>query len=261
MDRKRKKKTSNEDWESPSDGDAEITKLKDGRTALAYKAENAVDMETGAIVAVTTHGGAAADTATVEATVIEAGAAVAELVTTEPPEGNYQVHPGGVEEVVADKGYHSNAKLVDLQQLGIRTYISEPKRGRRNWTDKKIERDAVYANRRRIRGRRGKDLLRQRGVMLERSFAHCYETGAMRRVHLRGHENILKRLLVHVAGFNLSLVLRLLAGKGTPRGLHGLETLYLCALIAAQKHLEHALRGPYRGQPVQVCLLPEHGQS
>ena len=97
--------------------------------------------------------------------------------------------------------------------------------------------------------------------MLERSFAHCYETGAMRRVHLRGHENILKRLLVHVAGFNLSLVLRLLAGKGTPRGLHGLETLYLCALIAAQKHLEHALRGPYRGQPVQVCLLPEHGQS
>src|SRR6478609_7702473 len=104
MDRKRKKKTSNEDWESPSDGDAEITKLKDGRTALAYKAENAVDMETGAIVAVTTHGGAAADTATVEATVIEAGAAVAELVTTKPPEGNNQVHPGGVEEVVADKG-------------------------------------------------------------------------------------------------------------------------------------------------------------
>jgi transposase len=102
MDRKRKKKTSNEDWESPSDGEAEITKLKDGRTALAYKAENAVDMETGAIVAVTTHGGAAADTATVEATVIEAGAAVAELVTAESPEGKYQVHPGGVEEVVAD---------------------------------------------------------------------------------------------------------------------------------------------------------------
>src|ERR1700675_3112875 len=86
MDRKRKKKTSNEDWESPSDGEAEIAKLKDGRTALAYKAENAVDMQTGAIVAVTTHGGAAADTATVEATVIEAGAAVAELVTAEPPE-------------------------------------------------------------------------------------------------------------------------------------------------------------------------------
>src|SRR5947199_1836677 len=107
MDRKRKKKTSNEDWESASDGDAESRKQKDARRALAYKAENAVDMETGAIVAVTTHGGAAADTATVEATVIEAGAAVAELVTAEPPEGKYQVHPGGVEEVVADKGYHS----------------------------------------------------------------------------------------------------------------------------------------------------------
>jgi transposase len=128
MDRTRKKKTSNEDWESPSDGAAEITKLKDGRTGLAYKAENAVDMETGAIVAVTTHGGAAADTATVEVTVIEAGAAVAELVTAEPPEGEYQVHPGGVEEVVADKGYHSNEVVVGLSELGVRTYIAEPDR-------------------------------------------------------------------------------------------------------------------------------------
>jgi transposase len=118
MDRKRKKKTSNEDWESPSDSEAEIAKLKDGRTALAYKAENAVDMETGAIVAVTTHGAAAADTATVEETVIEAGVAVAELVTVEPPEGKYAVHPGGVEEVVADKGYHSNQVAFGLGELG-----------------------------------------------------------------------------------------------------------------------------------------------
>src|SRR6266480_2297007 len=108
MDRKRKKKTSNEEWNSPSDEEAEITKLKDGRTALAYKAENAVDMETGAIGAVPTHGGSAADTATVEATVIEAGVAVAGLITAETPEGTQEVHPGGVEEVVADKGYHSN---------------------------------------------------------------------------------------------------------------------------------------------------------
>src|SRR4051812_2584122 len=104
MDRKRKKKTCNEDWESPSDGDAEITKLKDGRTALAYKAENAVDMETGAIVAVTTHGGAAADTATVEATVIEAGAAVGGVVTAEPPGDKNQGHPGGGGGGVAGKG-------------------------------------------------------------------------------------------------------------------------------------------------------------
>src|SRR5712671_5617992 len=152
MDRKRAKKTSNEDWKSPSDGEAEITKLKDGRTALAYKAENAVDMETGAIVAVTTHGGAAADTATVEATVIEAGAALADLVTAEPPEGKYQVHPGGVEEVVADKGYHSNEVAVGLSELGVRTYIAEPERGRRNWEDKQAEKEAVYGNRRRVQG-------------------------------------------------------------------------------------------------------------
>src|SRR6516225_12137493 len=105
--------------------------------------------------------------------------------------------------------------MVDLKEFKIRSYIAEPKRGRRNWTDKAVERDAVYANRRRIRGERGKQLLRQRGLMLERPFAHCYETGGMRRVHLRGRENILKRLLVHVAGFNLSLVLRPMIGTGT----------------------------------------------
>src|SRR6478609_5949903 len=179
MDRKRRKKTSNEDWESPSDGDAEITKLKDGRTALAYKAENAVDMETGAIVAVTTHGGAAADTVTVEATVIEAGAAVAELVTAEPPAGKYQVHPGGVEEVVADKGYHSNEVAVGLSELGVRTYIAEPDRGRRNWECKQAEKEAVYGNRRRIRGARGKRMQRQRGEKIERNFAHQFDTGGM----------------------------------------------------------------------------------
>src|ERR1700716_3591219 len=121
MDRKRAKKSSNEDWKSPSDGEAEITKLKDGRTALAYKAEKAVDMETGAIVAVTTHGGAAADTATVRATVIEAGVAVAGLIAEKTPEGKYEVHPEGVEEVVADKGYHSNDVMVGLAEMEVRT--------------------------------------------------------------------------------------------------------------------------------------------
>src|SRR5579859_3579765 len=133
MDRKRAKKMSNQDWESPSDGEAEITKLKDGRTALAYKAENAVDMETGAIVAVTTHGGAAADTATVQATVIEAGIAVASLISEKTAEGKYEVHPGGVVEVVADKGYHSNDVAVGLTEMGVRTYVAEPDRGTRNW--------------------------------------------------------------------------------------------------------------------------------
>src|SRR6202521_432486 len=126
MDRKRKKKTSNEDWNSPSDEDAEITKLKDGRTALAYKAENAVDMETGAIVAVTTHGGAAADTTTIQETVMDAAIAVADLIAEKTPEGKYEVHPDGVQEVVADKGYHSNDVMLALAEKEVRTYIANP---------------------------------------------------------------------------------------------------------------------------------------
>src|ERR1700723_3236124 len=126
MDRKRKKKSSNEDWKSPSDEEAEITKLKDGRTALAYKAENAVDMETGAIVAVTTHSGAAADTTTVQETGIEAGIAVAGLIAEQAPDGKYEVHPFGVEEVVADKGYHSNDVAVALAEMEVRSYVAEP---------------------------------------------------------------------------------------------------------------------------------------
>src|ERR1017187_594386 len=136
MDRKRKKKTSNEDWKSPIDQEAEITKLKDGRTALAYKAENGVDMETGAIVAVTTHGGAAADTATVQETVVEAAIAVAGLIAEKTPEGEYEVRPDGVQAVVADKGYHSNAVALDLAAMEVRTYIAEPDRGQRNWDGK-----------------------------------------------------------------------------------------------------------------------------
>ncbi len=133
MDRKRKKKSSNEDWQSPVDGDAEITKLKDGRTALAYKAENAVDMETGAIVAVTTHGGAAGDTTTVVETVIEAGIAVADLMRR-TPEGKYEVHPRGVEEVVADKGYHSNDVMVGMAELEVRSYVPSRIAGRATGT-------------------------------------------------------------------------------------------------------------------------------
>ena len=140
MDRKRKKKTSNEDWKSPSDEEAEITKLKDGRTALAYKAENAVDMETGAIVAVTTHSGAAADTATVKETLIEAGIAVAGLIAEKTPEDKYEVHPEGVQEVVADKGYHSNDVMVGLAEMEVRSYIAEPDRGTRNWMAKRRKR-------------------------------------------------------------------------------------------------------------------------
>src|SRR5215468_5041472 len=235
MDRKRKKKMSNEDWVSPSDGAAEISKLKDGRTALAYKAENAVDMESGAIVAVTTHGGAAADTATVEGTVIEAGVAVAELLTVEPPEGKYAVHAGGVEEVVADKGYHSNQVAVGLGELGVRTYIAEPDRGAREWNGKQAEKEAVYGNRRRIRGERGKRMQRQRGEKIERNFAHQFDTGGMDRLYVRGIRNVHKKLLIQAAACNLALLMRSMYGAGKPRAAHDQAVEVIFAILALIK--------------------------
>ena len=137
----------------------------------------------------------------------------------------------GIAEVVADKGYHSNETMVEFAAIGVRSYVSEPDRGRRHWKGQAAARDAVYANRRRIRGARGKRLLRQRGELLERPNAHLYETGTMRRVHLRGHPNILKRLLVQVCGVNLELLMRHLTGVGTPRSLQGRAAARLGALI------------------------------
>jgi transposase len=230
LDRKRAKKGSNEEWEHPDDPDAKITKMKDGQTHLAHKAEHAVDMETGAVLAVTLQDANAGDTTTIQQTLIAVAEQMEKL--TENDKVSEQIAENWLAELVTDKGYHSNETMVDLKEFKIRSYISEPKRGRRNWIGKSEERDAVYANRRRIQGERGKSLLRRRGLMLERPFAHCYETGRMRRVHLRGRENILKRLLIHVAGFNLSLVLRLRTGKGTPRGLQDFVVAYSFLLIA-----------------------------
>ena len=143
------------------------------------------------------------------------------------------LHEKPLSELVTDKGYHSNDSLTGLE--AIRTYISEPKRGRRNWKGKPDAKQAVYANRRRIRGKRGKALLRKRGEYLERSFAHAYETGAMRRLHLRHRSNILKRLLIHIGGFNLGLVMRKLFGKGTPRGLRDLLSTLFGQLVCSMR--------------------------
>jgi transposase len=226
LDRKRKKRMSNKEWESPADGDARIAKMKDGRTHLAHKAEHAVDLDTGAVVAVTLQGADLGDTATLEATLSEAGMAVAELVSREleqRPEEHPKVNVEGIEEVVADKGYHSGPVLERVKSYEVRTYIPEKKQaGQRHWEGKTEEQQAVYQNRRRVRGGYGKSLLRRRGELVERSFAHCYETGGMRRTHLRGHSNILKRQLIHVGAFNLSLILRKVLGAGTPRQWHDL---------------------------------------
>lgn len=221
LDRKRKKKMSNKEWVNPHDSDARIAKMKDGRTHLAHKAEHAVDMETGAVVAVTLQEADQGDTTTVKETLAEAGEAVAELIGREAgiaPDEAPKVNLGGVEEVVADKGYHSGPVLEEMKTAGVRTYIPEKKQpGQRHWVGKEGPQQAVYANRRRLKRPKGKRLLRARGELVERSFAHCYDTGGMRRTHLRKHSNILKRQLIHVGAFNLSLILRKLVGSGTPR--------------------------------------------
>ena len=221
FDRSRKnKKTSNKDWQSPQDPDAKIAKMKDGRTHLAHKVEHGVDMDTGAIVSVTVQDASDGDTATLPETLT----AAAEQVELVQPDGR------GVEELVADKGYHSDETLVALGEVGVRSYVSEPERGRRCWQDKRTgetppakraAQQALYANRRRVGGRRGRHLQRCRGEVVERTFAHMYETGGMRRVFVRGHENVRKRVLIQAAACNIGLLLRHQTGIGTPRSLQG----------------------------------------
>ena len=219
IDRNRSKKGSNDDWKNPHDPDAQITKMKDGSTHLAHEAEHAVDMETGAVLAVTIQPGATGDTTSVLATL----AAVTEniVVLLKDPAVADKISESALDELVTKKGYHSNDMINTLASIGVRGYLSEPKRGRRRWRGDIATRDAVYANRRRVKGDRGKALTRRRGEYLERPFAHCLESGAMRRVRLRGCANIAKRYLVHVAACNLGLLMRTLFGKGTPKGAAG----------------------------------------
>ena len=236
LDRKRKKKTSNKDWTHPGDPDAKVAKMKDGRTHLAHKAEHAVDLETGAIVAVTIQPADDGDTTTIVDTVLAAlehlDAAQADVNDPQP-----------LEEVITDKGYHSNRIMVELDALGVRSYIAEPARGRRDWSKEPEAQAPVYGNRRRIRGRRGRRLMRRRGEYVERAFAHIYDTGGMRRTHLRGHPNILKRVLIHAGGFNLGLIMRQLIGLGTPRGLQGRRAAVLALVIALWTRIVEVWRG------------------
>ena len=223
IDKERKNKGCNDDWEHPHDPDARITRMKDGTTHLAHKAEHAVDMESGAIVAVSLHEADKGDTNTLLDTIVDATTNLRVLVDDERLTG--KISEQWMSEVVLDKGYHSNQTLVDLEAMNIRSYACEPRRGRRKWAGNAEARRAVYANRRRMKSRRGIRLRRKRGELLERPNAHCYETGGMRHLYLRGRENILKRLLVHVAGCNLGLLMRKLYKTGTPRSLQGAARL------------------------------------
>jgi transposase len=240
VDRKRKKKGSNNEWVYPHDPDADITKMKDGRTHLGHKEEHAVDMETGAVVAVTLHGGAEGDTSTIEGT-LEAARQNIDDAREEAGEESKSDEP---EEVVSDKGYHSRRVALRLQEAGWRTYISEPRRGPQRWDGQHAERDAVYANRRRKNGRRGQRLMRRRGELIERGFAHTLETGGMRRTHLRHHENIAKRILIHVAGFNLGLLMRSRFGVGKPRCLQGCAAALWAAFVIVVEALMALVRLP-----------------
>ena len=236
-DRKRKKKAANEEWQNPHDPDAEVTKMKDGSTHFAYKAEQAVDLDTGAIVAVTTHGGATGDTTSIETTLPEAGWAIANQIDTATEQGQYKVDERGLQEVVTDKGYHSNSGLQSMAEAGVRSYVPAPKQ-KRNWEGKPSEKALYVGNQRRVTGERGKQLLKRRGEYLERPFAHQYETGGLRRVHTRGLKNVAKRVLLQAAAYNLALIMRSITKAGTPRGLAERQLARLQALFAICSILE-----------------------
>ena len=247
FDKSRKnKKVSNDEWESSSDPDSRIAKMKDGTTHLAYKAEHAVDLDTEMIVAAEVYHANVGDTQTLEDTVHMA------QIHLEQSGSDVEV-----KNVVADKGYHSAEVLETLaEETPYRTYIPEPKlpAGRTHtWTDKPPEqREASYANRRRTRGDHGQQLQRQRSEQVERTFAHMCETGGTRRTWLCGLQKVQKRYLIAAVAHNLGRLMRELFGMGTPRGQQAAAETALARLRAPQIayiaiwKLVSAIRSPIR---------------
>jgi transposase len=214
VDRARKDKTlSNAEWQSPVDAEAKIARMKDGRTHLAYKPEHAVDLDTGAVIAAEVHGADQGDTATMPGTLATAARQLAEVKATPTAEA-----PA---ELVADKGYHARAALKDLEDGPWKTRIAEPQRKEfLRWNGDDAARRAVYNNRARLLSGVARVAFRLRTERVERCFALVLDRGGMRRVWLRGRENVQKRYLIQVAGYNLGLIMRLLTGSGTPRAFH-----------------------------------------
>lgn len=208
LDRGRKdKKVSNDQWESPTDGDSRIAKMKDGRTHLAYKAEHAVDLESEAIVGslVTFADRSDAQSAPLTLTVAQSNLVLAGSQT-------------GIKEVVMDKGYHDNGLLERMAQAGLRTYVPERRQKSRCWTNKPAEFEKAFrANRRRVRSDKGRRLNRWRSERCERTFAHVCETGGGRRSWLRGILNVSKAHTLKCAAYNLGLLLRKAFGYCKPR--------------------------------------------
>jgi transposase len=225
-DKKRKnKRVSNNDWQSKSDPESRITKMKDGRTHLAYKAEHVMDLESEIVVAAEVRPADHADTDTLVDSVMQA------QINLNEAECDVRI-----EEVAADKGYHAAHTLELCQSLGVRTYVPEPRRPHRSrWTDKPREyRQAVLANRRRTKRAKSKHWQRLRSERVERSFAHVCDSGGARRSWLRGLENVSKRYLIAVAAHNLGRIMYKLFGIGKPKALQGLLMLAALAQLLSR---------------------------
>jgi transposase len=224
LDRGRKdKKVSNEQWESPTDPDSRIAKMKDGRTHLAYKAEHAVDLVSEAIVATTV---TFADKSDPQSAPVTLSLAEANLVLAGSE--------AEIAEAVMDKGYHDNGLLAQLAQRGVRTYIPERRQKSRRWTDKPAAYEPAFrANRRRVRGNKGRQLNRWRSERCERTFAHVCETGGGRRAWLRGQTNVSKAHTLKCAAYNLGLLLRKVWGFCKPRNAARAAALFLALLLLA----------------------------
>lgn len=247
FDKQRKKKVSNEDWVSSTDPDSRIGKMKDGRTHLKYKAEHAVDLTTEIIIAAEIYHGDCGDTSTIEDTVMAA--------QTHLNEAKAECE---IEEVVADKGYHSEGSLDELQnECHQRTYIPEPKRKKnRSWKNKPPCREAAYRrNRRNTLGARGRALQRLRSERVERTFAHLCDTGGARRSWLRGIEKVQKRYLSAAMAFNLGRIMRTLVGAGKPRYLSVLAERLCLIYIAIVVCCERVRSRSTNLTPISCCQV------
>ena len=249
LDRKRKgKKVSNEDWTSPTDPDAKIAKMKDGSTRLGYKPEHAVDLDTGVIVAAPIHPADKGDAATLDPTLEAAACNLADIGLAPTPDDPC--------DLVADKGYHSRNGLKGLAGGGWKTRIAEPKpaNGYLRWHGDEAAREAVYANRARLSSGVGRQAMRRRGEMVERSFAHVLDRGGMRRAWLRGRHNVHKRYLIHVAGFNLGILMRALFGCGTPKEAASLRKALLF-IIHTDDELAIAILAEVDGAMAMLAIV------
>ena len=243
LDRNRKgKKLSNADWQSPTDPDARIAKLKDGRTHLAYKPEHAMDLDTGAVVAAELHAADQGDTTTMPGTLASAAEHLAAVDAAPTPEA-----PA---ELIADKGYHSRDGLKALDDGQWKSRISEPKRDEfSRWHGDDEARRAVYNNRTRLLSGVARQAFKLRAELVERGFALILDRGGMRRVWLRGRQNVQKRYLIHVAGYNLGLIMRLLTGAGTPREFQARAFAFLFTIVEPN------------ARPILVILVATGDQS